>query len=84
MTQNLDRAVELFDRATKLGQRYADMEVQGMRLQGESDRVAAMAHRGRDSGQIACETAGGISTPGACIKGGENIDPFHAHPRAEL
>lgn len=78
--QNLDRAVELFDRATKLGQRYADMEVQGMRLQGESDRVAAMAHRGRDSGQIACETAGGISTPGACIKGGEHIDPFMPTP----
>jgi hypothetical protein len=37
-----------------------------------------MAHRGKSSDDVACETAGGISSPGACVRGGENIDPFNA------
>jgi uncharacterized protein len=75
--QNLDRAIGLFDRAAALGQRYAQMEAKGMRLQGESNRVAAAIHASRVE-DIACATAGGISSPGACVRGGQNIDPFNA------
>ncbi len=71
-----DRALKLFDQAADLGQRYAQMEAAGMRLQAESDAVARRLHTGRDVMDIACETAGGVSTPGACIKGGSDIDPF--------
>jgi TPR repeat protein len=78
--QNLSRALELFDRATMLGQRYAQMEAKGMRLQGESNRVAAQIHANHSIEDNACFTAGGIPLPGACVKGGENIDPY-AQPR---
>ncbi len=78
INQDFPKSLELFDHAAQLGQRYAEMEAAGMRLQGEANRQAALAHRNSNSEDIACETAGGISSPGACIRGGENIDPFNA------
>jgi TPR repeat protein len=80
--QDLNRATNLFDRAAALGQRYAAMEVNGMRMQGEVDRQAALAHRGRSVEDTACETAGGIPSPGECMKGGGDIDPFNASEAA--
>ena len=76
--QNFPKCLELFDRAAQLGQRYAEMEAAGMRLQGESNRIAALAHRNSSTEDIACETAGGVSSPGACFRGGETIDPYNA------
>jgi TPR repeat protein len=75
--QDIPRSLQLFDRAAMLGQRYAQMEAKGMRLQGESNRIAALIHANSTTEDIACETAGGISTPGACIRGGQNIDPWN-------
>ena len=75
--QNFPKALELFDRATPLGQRYAQMEAAGMRLQGESNRVAALMHRNSSTEDTACAVAGGTSSPGECIRGGENIDPWN-------
>jgi TPR repeat protein len=74
--QDLPKSVDLFDRAAKLGQHYADMEVRGMRLQGESNRVAAEMRKHQSVEDIACATAGGVSSPGECFRGGETIDPF--------
>jgi len=76
--QNIPKAVQLFDAAAKLGQHYAEMEAAGMRMQGESDRIAALAHKNSNSEDIACQTAGGTSSPGECIRGGETIDPYNA------
>lgn len=75
--QNLNKALNLFDRAAAKGQGYARMEAKGMRMQGESDRIAAQARRNGSVLDTACETAGGVPTPGACIRGGSNIDPFN-------
>ena len=52
-------------------------KAKGMRMQGESNRIAALIHRNSSTEDIACQTAGGVSTPGACIRGGENIDPWN-------
>jgi hypothetical protein len=54
------------------------MEAAGMRMQGKSNRVAAMLHRNSSTEDIACETAGGISAPGMCMRGGQTIDPYNA------
>jgi TPR repeat protein len=75
--QDIPRSVDLFDRAAALGQGYARMEAKGMRLQGESNRIAALARRNSSTEDIACSTAGGVSVPGACLRGGETIDPFN-------
>jgi uncharacterized protein len=40
--QDIPKSLELFDRAATLGQRYAQMEAKGMRLQGEANRIAAL------------------------------------------
>jgi TPR repeat protein len=74
--QDLAKAVALFDRAAALGQGFASLEVDGMRMQGEANKQAAERRRHMSSDDIACETAGGVSSPGACLRGGENIDPF--------
>jgi hypothetical protein len=50
-----------------------------MRLQGESNRIAALAHANSSTEDIACQTAGGISSPGSCVRGGQNIDPFNPY-----
>ena len=44
--QDLKRAIDLFDRAAGLGQRYAQMEAKGMRMQGEANAQAARRRRG--------------------------------------
>ncbi len=62
-----------------MGQRYAQTEAAGMRMQGESNRIAALIHANGGTEDGACATAGGIATPGACIKGGENIDPYNPY-----
>lgn len=77
--QDLPRALQLFDRAAALGDRYARMEAKGMRLQGESNRVAAMIHANRSTEDEACFTAGGVPTPGACLRGGAMIDPYNPY-----
>lgn len=74
--QNFPKALQLFDTAAPHN-RYAEMEAAGMRLQGESNRIAALAHVNSSTEDIACQTAGGTSSPGACIRGGENIDPWN-------
>ena len=72
--QQIERSVKLFDRAAALGQGYAKAEVAGMRMQGESNRVVAQMHGTEDA---ACGVAGGVSTPGGCIKTGVGtIDPW--------
>ncbi len=76
--QNFPKALQLFDQATPHN-RYAQMEAAGMRLQGESNRIAALLHSNSSVEDTACATAGGISTPGACIKGGDNIDPWNPY-----
>jgi TPR repeat protein len=76
VAQNIPKAVELFDRAASLHQRYAEMEVKGMRMQGESDRIAALIHQGSGVEERACFTAGGTSVGPECIRGGETIDPY--------
>lgn len=75
VNQDIPRSVKLFDQAAAMGQGYARMEAAGMRMQGESNRVAAMAHHG-GSEETACGVAGGTYSPGECIRGGETIDPF--------
>jgi TPR repeat protein len=73
--QNIPKSMELFDRAAGLGQRYAEMEAKGMRMQGEADAQAA---RSRSNGvlEVACGVAGGVSVGPECIRSGETIDPF--------
>jgi TPR repeat protein len=75
--QNIPKSVDLFDRAAAMGQHYADMEAAGMRMQGEANRQAALAHRGRSTEDIACEVAGGTSGDGICTRGGQDIDPYN-------
>lgn len=75
--QDFPHALQLFDRAASLGNRFAQMEAAGMRLQGESDRIAAEARRNGGSEDTACNTAGGIAGPGGCLKGGSTIDPWN-------
>lgn len=74
VNQDIPKSVELFDRAAAKGQRYAQMEAKGMRMQGESNRIAAQSRGGVM--ERACATAGGIYSPGGCLKGGDTIDPF--------
>jgi TPR repeat protein len=74
--QNLNKALSLFQDAAKLGQHYADMQAQGMLMQGASDAQAAKLHAGPED--AACAAAGGISSPGECTRGGGTIDPFNA------
>ncbi len=81
VNQDIPKAMDLFDRAAEKGQRYAQMEAKGMRMQGEANAQAARAHRGGVE-DIACETAGGIPSPGECMKGGGTIDPFNAEQAA--
>jgi hypothetical protein len=49
----------------------------GMRMQGEADRQAALAHRNSSSQDVACGVAGGTTVGWECIGGGHTIDPFN-------
>jgi TPR repeat protein len=76
ISQDIPRSLDLFDRAAALGQRYAQMEAKGMRMQGEANRAAAQAHGHGGAEETACGVAGGTYSPGECIRGGATIDPF--------
>jgi TPR repeat protein len=80
--QDIPKAMDLFDRAAAKGQRYAEMEAAGMRLQGESDKVAAEMRKHGGVQDQACATAGGVSVGPECLKGGSTIDPFNAEQAA--
>jgi len=83
VNQDIPKAMDLFDRAAEKGQRYADMEAAGMRMQGEANRQAAEARaRGGGVEGTACAAAGGVYSPGECLKGGGSIDPFNAEQAA--
>jgi TPR repeat protein len=82
VNQNIPKAIDLFDRAAAKGQRYAEMEAAGMRLQGESDKVAAEARKQGGVEGVACGAAGGVSVGPECVKGGSTIDPFNAEQAA--
>jgi hypothetical protein len=59
------------------------MEAAGMRMQGEANRQAAEARaRGGGVEGTACAAAGGVYSPGECMKGGGTIDPFNAEQAA--
>ena len=70
VTQDTDRAVKIFDRAAALGNRYAQMEAKGMRMQGESNALAARFG-------AACHAAGGYARDFQCFSGDMVIDPYH-------
>jgi TPR repeat protein len=83
VNQDIPKAMGLFDRAAEKGQRYAEMEAAGMRMQGEANRQAAEARaRGGGVEGTACAAAGGVYSPGECMKGGGTIDPFNAEQAA--
>jgi TPR repeat protein len=70
VNQDLDKALGLFDKAGALGNRYAQMEAKGMRIQGEADAQAARY-------AAVCRKAGGYVDGPLCISGGMAIDPYH-------
>jgi TPR repeat protein len=69
VNQNLEKALGLFDRAAALGQRFADIEGGGMRMEGE-----AAAQQARYVAQ--CRSRGGYVDDGECMSGGFRIDPY--------
>ncbi len=78
--QNLNHALELFDKAADLGQGYAKMEAAGMRMQGEINRLTAKGRGGpiMEDGlsDSMCQAKGGISIGSQCRIHGENVDPY--------
>lgn len=75
VNQDIPKSLQLFDNAAAKGQRYAQMEAKGMRLQGEASKYGG-------PGGGACGIAGGVSVGPECVKGGSNIDPFNADQAA--
>ena len=70
VTQDLQKAVGLFDKAATLGQRFAQMEAKGMRMEG-----AAAEQQARFA--AVCRSAGGVADGPLCLSGGMAIDPYH-------
>ena len=70
VTQDLQRAIGLLDKAATLGQRYAQMEAKGMRMEG-----AAAEQQARFA--AVCRAAGGVTDGPLCLSGGMAIDPYH-------
>jgi TPR repeat protein len=68
--QDLNRAIGLFDKAAGLGQRYAQMEAKGMRMQGAADAQQARF-------AAVCRAAGGVTDGPLCLSGGMAFDPYH-------
>lgn len=68
--QDLEKAVSLLDKAASLGQRYAQMEAKGMRMEG-----AAAAQQARYA--AVCRAAGGVADGPLCLVGDMSIDPYH-------
>jgi TPR repeat protein len=69
VNQDLKKAIGLFDQAAALGQRYAEMEAKGMRMEGE-----AAAQQARFA--AACRRHGGVADGPVCSVGGVAIDPY--------
>ena len=69
VNQDLQQALGLFDKAAAMGQRYAQMEAKGMRMQGEAD-----AQQARYAKQ--CASRGGVADGPVCEVGGMAIDPY--------
>ena len=67
--QDLQKAVSLLDQAAALGQRQAEIEAAGMRMEGE-----AAAQQARWA--AACQKAGGVTDGPECLVGGAPIDPY--------
>jgi TPR repeat protein len=67
--QDLEKAVSLLDQAAAVGQRYAEMEAAGMRMEGEA--AAQQAHYA-----AVCQKAGGVTDGPLCLVGGMAIDPY--------
>jgi hypothetical protein len=67
--QNVQGALGLFDKAAGLGQRYAQMEAQGMRMEG-----AAAEQQARFA--AVCQSRGGVADGPLCLSGGLEIDPY--------
>ena len=67
--QDVPKAQALFDRAAGLGQRYAEMEAKGMRMEG-----AAAEQQARFA--AVCRRAGGVADGPLCLSGGMAIDPY--------
>ena len=66
---DMEKAVGLFDQAADLGNRYAEMEAKGMRIQGEADAQQARY-------AAVCRKAGGYTDGPVCLRGGMAIDPY--------
>ena len=87
VTQDLDKALKLFDQAAGLSQGYAKMEAAGMRMQGEINRTTAhsrgsIVESGLSDGM--CQAKGGTPIGSSCyvqFKG--NVDPYEYDPNAE-
>ena len=69
VNQDVPKAQALFDRAAALGQRYAEMEAAGMRMEG-----AAAEQQARFA--AVCRRAGGVADGPLCLSGGMAIDPY--------
>ena len=82
VNQDIPKSLNLFDNAAAMGENYAAMEAKGMRMQGESNRVAAEARKHGGVMDTACATASGVSVGPECLKGGSTIDPFNAEQAA--
>ncbi|HEY2822658.1 MAG TPA: tetratricopeptide repeat protein [Candidatus Acidoferrum sp.] len=67
--QDVNKAQSLLDKAGSLGQRYAQMEAKGMRMEGE-----AAAQQARFA--AVCAKAGGHADGPLCLVGEMAIDPY--------
>ena len=67
--QDVPGALGLFDKAAALGQRYAQMEAKGMRMEG-----AAAEQQARFA--AVCQSRGGVADGPLCLVGGAEIDPY--------
>jgi TPR repeat protein len=66
---NIPKAVSLLDQSAALGNRYADIEVGGMRMEGEAAQQVARY-------VAACRNAGGFYNGETCTRGGMMFNPY--------
>jgi len=67
--QDVNKAQALLDQAAGRGQRMAEIEAAGMRMEGEAAEQAARWAE-------ACHRRGGVTDAPLCLVGGEAIDPY--------
>ena len=67
--QDVNKAQSLLDQAAALGQRSAEVEAAGMRMEGEAAQQAARW-------AAACHAKGGVTDAPLCLLGGLAIDPY--------